>query len=110
MSKLPVSQVLLGISFFLILALLVVPLPPAVLDLFLSLSLTLGLIVLLLALFVERPLDFSVFPSLLLMMTLMRLGLNVGSTRLILLHGNEGADAAGNVIQAFGEFTVGERR
>ena len=105
--KLQMTQLILGISFFLILALLVVPLPAAVLDLFLSLSLTLGLLVLLLALFVERPLDFSVFPSLLLMMTLMRLGLNVGSTRLILLHGNEGADAAGNVIQAFGEFTVG---
>ena len=60
-----------------------------------------------LALFVEKPLDFSVFPSLLLVMTLMRLGLNVGSTRLILLHGNEGADAAGYVIQAFGQFTVG---
>jgi len=107
MPKLPISQLVLGGSFFFILALLVVPLPAAVLDLFLSLSLTLGLIVLLLALFVERPLDFSVFPSLLLMMTLMRLGLNVGSTRLILLHGNEGADAAGNVIEAFGEFTVG---
>jgi len=105
--KLPLSQIVLGAAFFFILALLVVPLPAAVLDLFLSLSLTLGLIVLLLAVFVERPLDFSVFPSLLLMMTLMRLGLNVGSTRLILLHGNEGEDAAGNVIQAFGEFTVG---
>lgn len=105
--KLPVSQIVLGGTFFVILSLLVVPLPAAVLDIFLSLSLTLGLVVLLLALFVERPLDFSVFPSLLLIMTLMRLGLNVGSTRLILLHGNEGADAAGNVIQAFGEFTVG---
>ncbi|HKK53325.1 MAG TPA: flagellar biosynthesis protein FlhA [Myxococcota bacterium] len=105
--KIPVSQVMLGGAFFFILALLVVPLPAAVLDLFLSLSLTLGLLVLLLALFVERPLDFSVFPSLLLIMTLMRLGLNVGSTRLILLHGNEGSDAAGYVIQAFGEFTVG---
>jgi len=105
--KLPLSQMLLAGSFFLILALLVLPLPPPALDFFLSLSLTLGLLVLLLALFVERPLDFSVFPSLLLIMTLMRLGLNVGSTRLILLRGNEGADAAGNVIQAFGEFTVG---
>jgi len=105
--KLPMSQIVLGAAFFFILALLVVPMPAAVLDLFLSLSLTLGLIVLLLAVFVERPLDFSVFPSLLLMMTLMRLGLNVGSTRLILLNGNNGADAAGNVIQAFGEFTVG---
>ncbi len=107
MTKLPMSEMLLGGSFFFILALMVVPVPAAVLDVFLSLSLTLGLLVLLLALFVEKPLDFSVFPSLLLMMTLMRLGLNVGSTRLILLHGNEGEDAAGNVIKAFGEFTVG---
>jgi flagellar biosynthesis protein FlhA len=106
-SRFPISQMVLGASFFFILALLVVPLPSAVLDLFLSLSLTMGLVVLLLALFVERPLDFSVFPSLLLMMTLMRLGLNVASTRLILIEGNKGADAAGNVIQAFGEFTVG---
>ena len=105
--KLPLGQMLLAGSFFMILALLVVPLPAVVLDFFLSLSLTLGLLVLLLALFVERPLDFSVFPSLLLIMTLMRLGLNVGSTRLILIRGNEGSDAAGNVIQAFGEFTVG---
>ena len=105
--KIPLGQALLGTSFFFIMALLVVPLPAAVLDFFLSLSLTLGLLVLLLALFVERPLDFSVFPSLLLIMTLMRLGLNVGSTRLILLNGNSGADAAGHVIQAFGEFTVG---
>ncbi len=105
--KLPVNQLILGGAFFFILALLVVPLPAVVLDLFLSLSLTVGLLVLLLALFVERPLDFSVFPSLLLILTLMRLGLNVGSTRLILLQGNEGADAAGHVIQAFGEFTVG---
>jgi len=105
--KIPISQAMLGAAFFFILALLVVPLPAPVLDLFLSLSLTLGLLVLLLALFVERPLDFSVFPSLLLIMTLMRLGLNVGSTRLILLKGNQGSDAAGAVIRAFGEFTVG---
>ncbi len=105
--KIPISQAMLGAAFFFILALLIVPLPAPVLDLFLSLSLTLGLLVLLLALFVERPLDFSVFPSLLLIMTLMRLGLNVGSTRLILLKGNEGSDAAGSVIRAFGEFTVG---
>lgn len=105
--KLPLGQTLLAGSFFMIIGLLVLPLPAPVLDFFLSLSLTIGLLVLLLALFVERPLDFSVFPSLLLIMTLMRLGLNVGSTRLILLRGNEGADAAGHVIQAFGEFTVG---
>ncbi len=101
------SEILLAGVFFWILALLVVPLPPLVLDLLLSLSLTLGVLVLLLALYTDRPLDFSVFPSLLLMMTLLRLGLNVASTRLILLRGGEGAGAAGNVIRAFGDFTVG---
>ncbi|MBY0400272.1 flagellar biosynthesis protein FlhA [Myxococcota bacterium] len=107
MTKLPLNQILLGAAFFVIMALLVVPLPAVILDVFLSLSLTAGLLVLLLALFVERPLDFSVFPSLLLMLTLMRLGLNVASTRLILLHGSDGEDAAGYVIQAFGQFTIG---
>ncbi|MFO0687152.1 MAG: flagellar biosynthesis protein FlhA [Myxococcota bacterium] len=107
MTKIPMNQVLLGVAFFAIMALLVVPLPAVVLDVFLSLSLTTGLLVLLLSLFVERPLDFSVFPSLLLILTLMRLGLNVASTRLILLHGSDGEDAAGYVIQAFGQFTIG---
>ncbi len=107
MTKLPLSQMLLAAAFFGIMALLVVPVPAVFLDIFLSLSLTSGLLVLLLALFVERPLDFSVFPSLLLILTLLRLGLNVASTRLILLHGSDGEDAAGYVIKAFGEFTVG---
>ncbi len=107
MTKLPLNQMLLAAGFFGIMALLVVPVPAVVLDIFLSLSLTTGLLVLLLALFVERPLDFSVFPSLLLILTLLRLGLNVASTRLILLHGSEGEHAAGYVIKAFGEFTVG---
>ncbi|RIL04915.1 MAG: flagellar biosynthesis protein FlhA [Proteobacteria bacterium] len=86
---------------------LALPLPPALLDLLLSLSLTVSLLILLIALYTERPLDFSVFPSLLLMVTLFRLGLNVASTRLILLHGHEGKAAAGHVIQAFGDFTIG---
>ncbi len=107
MTKLPLNQMLLAAGFFGIMALLVVPVPAVFLDIFLSLSLTTGLLVLLLALFVERPLDFSVFPSLLLILTLLRLGLNVASTRLILLHGSDGEDAAGYVIKAFGEFTVG---
>ncbi len=101
------SEIALALSFFLILALMVVPLPPMALDLLLSFSLTVSLVTLMLALYAERPLDFSVFPSLLLIATLMRLGLNVASTRLILLRGAEGSDSAGNVIQAFGDFTVG---
>jgi flagellar biosynthesis protein FlhA len=100
-------ELVLAGSFFWILALLVVPLPPLALDLLLSLSLTLAIMILLLALTIQKPLDFSAFPSVLLMVTLLRLGLNVASTRLILTHGAEGPDAAGHVIEAFGSFTVG---
>ena len=101
------NELALGGAFFWILALLILPLPAFLLDLFLSLSFTLALLVLLVSLYTERPLDFSVFPSLLLMLTLMRLGLNVASTRLILVHGAQGTDAAGRVIQAFGDVAVG---
>ncbi len=105
--KLRRSEALLALAFFWILALLVVPLPSSALDLLLSFSLTVSLLVMLVALYTDRPLEFSVFPSLLLMITLLRLGLNVASTRLILLHGSEGSQAAGRVIQAFGDITVG---
>ncbi len=97
----------LATAFFWVLALLVMPLPPSVIDLLLSVSFTIGLLVFLLAIYAERPLDFSVFPSLLLMVTLLRLGLNVASTRLILLNGAKGDGAAGFVIEAFGDFSVG---
>ncbi len=101
------NEALLAIAVFGILALMVVPLPSPALDLMLALSLTLGIVILLLALFSESPLDFSVFPSLLLVVTLLRLGLNVASTRLILLHGADGSDAAGHIIEAFGAISVG---
>jgi flagellar biosynthesis protein FlhA len=105
--KLRRDELILGATFFWIFALLVVPLPAPLLDLLLSFSLTVALLVLLVALYTERPLEFSVFPSLLLIVTLLRLGLNVASTRLILVHGAEGSQAAGRVIQAFGDITVG---
>ncbi|MCP4448393.1 MAG: flagellar biosynthesis protein FlhA, partial [Myxococcales bacterium] len=89
------------------LALTVVPLPAALLDGFLGLSLCMAVLSFLVAFYVERPLDFSAFPTLLLFVTLFRLSLNVASTRLILLRGAEGPDAAGGVIRAFGEFAVG---
>ncbi|MEB2344446.1 MAG: flagellar biosynthesis protein FlhA [Deltaproteobacteria bacterium] len=101
------ADTLLAAAFFWILAMMAVPLPPALLDLLLSVSFTVSLLVLLVALYTDRPLDFSVFPSLLLIVTLLRLGLNVASTRLILLHGAEGPEAAGHLIQAFGAFAVG---
>jgi flagellar biosynthesis protein FlhA len=101
------SEALLAAAFFWILAMLTVPLPAPLLDLLLTVSLTVSILILLVAINTNRPLDFSVFPSLLLMVTLLRLGLNVASTRLILLHGAEGGSAAGRVIEAFGNFTIG---
>ncbi|MCP5039733.1 MAG: flagellar biosynthesis protein FlhA [bacterium] len=101
------DQIMLAVGALGILCLLVVPLPGPLLDFLLSLSISVSLLVLLLALFAERPLEFSVFPTLLLILTLMRLGLNVGTTRLILMNGNEGTAAAGRLIEAFGAFTVG---
>ena len=90
-----------------ILTVLLVPLPAVLLDFLLTINLTLSLLLLLVAMYMQRPLEFSVFPSLLLITTLYRLSLNVAATRLILLHGGEGPAAAGRVIQAFGDFVVG---
>ena len=86
---------------------MLVPLPSFVLDLLLTLSITASVLVLLTAIQILRPVQFSVFPSLILLLTLMRLSLDLASTRRILLHGNEGASAAGKVIEAFGQFVVG---
>ena len=83
------------------------PMPPIVLDLLLSFNVTFSLMILLVSLYTIRPIEFFIFPSLLLVTTLFRLSLNVASTRLILLHGYEGMDAAGRVIRAFGSFVVG---
>jgi flagellar biosynthesis protein FlhA len=90
-----------------VLMIMLLPLPRFALDLLLSFNITLAIIILLVGMQVRRPLEFSVFPSVLLMATLLRLSLNIASTRLILLHGNEGAAAAGEVIRAFGNFVVG---
>ncbi len=86
---------------------MLVPVPSMILDLFLATSVTLGIIVLLSALYILKPVQFSVFPTLLLFLTLFRISLNIASSRRILLHGNEGAAAAGHVIEAFGQFVVG---
>ncbi len=90
-----------------ILLVMLVPLPTIILDLMLCISISLSLVILVTSMFMLSPLEFSIFPSLLLVTTLLRLALNVASTRLILLHGDEGTDAAGHVIQSFGEFVVG---
>lgn len=86
---------------------MLVPVPAILLDLLLAMSITLGVLVLLSSLYILRPVQFSVFPTLLLLLTLFRISLNIASSRRILLHGNEGMAAAGNVIQAFGQFVVG---
>ena len=87
--------------------LMVVPLPPLLLDLLLSVDIGLAVVLLLTAIYVRQPVEFSAFPSLLLLLTLIRLALNVASTRLVLLHGADGIDAAGHVIMSFGQFVVG---
>ncbi len=100
-------DIVLSVSVVAILMVMLLPLPRFLLDLLLSFDITLSVIILLVGLQVRRPIEFSVFPSILLMITLLRLSLNIASTRLILLHGNEGAGAAGEVIRAFGNFVVG---
>lgn len=101
------TDILLPISFMLILAVLFVPVPSIILDFFLAISISLSIIILLVSIFAEKPLDFSSFPFILLFTTLFRLSLNVSTTRTILLHGHEGPDAAGEIIRAFGQFVVG---
>ncbi|MGZ8394564.1 MAG: flagellar biosynthesis protein FlhA, partial [Nitrospira sp.] len=100
-------DILMSVGVVGILMVMLVPLPRFFLDLLLSFNITLSIIILLVGMQVRRPLEFSVFPSILLMVTLLRLALNIASTRLILLHGNEGVAAAGEVIRAFGNFVVG---
>ncbi len=90
-----------------ILAMMVVPLPPFLLDILFTFNISLAMVVLLAGVYVKRPLQFAVFPTVLLVATLLRLSLNIASTRVVLLQGHTGTDAAGKVIQAFGEFVIG---
>ena len=101
------SEMMTVIGVITILVVMIVPLPSIILDFLLALNITISITILLIAMYIIRPLDFSIFPSLLLITTLFRLSLNVASTRLILLHGNEGTAAAGKVIMSFGNFVVG---
>jgi flagellar biosynthesis protein FlhA len=103
----PGTDVGLALGVVLLLAVLVLPLPTLLLDFGLALSITASVLVLMVALFLQRPLDFTSFPTLLLLTTLLRLSLNVATTRLILSHGNEGPLAAGHVVAAFGGFLMG---
>lgn len=101
------SDVVAGLGLVSILMIMIIPLPSIVLDLFLSMNITIALLILIMSLYTVKATDFSIFPSILLTTTLFRLSLNVASTRLILLHGDEGPAAAGSVIQSFGQFVVG---
>jgi flagellar biosynthesis protein FlhA len=92
----------------LILAMMILPLPAFLLDLLFTFNIALALIVMLMAVYTTKPLDFAAFPTVLLLTTLMRLSLNVASSRVVLLEGHTGADAAGKVIEAFGHFLVGD--
>src|SRR4051794_2345434 len=103
----PGGDVTLALGVAALLGILVVPLPPLLLDFGLSVSVTASVHVLIVGLFLQRPLDFTSFPTVLLPTTLLRLALNVATTRIILTHGHEGPTAAGHVVSAFGGFLMG---
>jgi flagellar biosynthesis protein FlhA len=103
----PTGELVIPLALVAVVVIMVIPLPPFLIDLLLAVSISLALIILVVSMYTQRPLEFSTFPSVLLVVTLFRLALNVASTRLILLHGHEGSSAAGHVIQAFGNFVVG---
>ena len=100
------GDIALAIGVLTILVVLILPLPPLLLDLALAISIILSVLILMTALFIHTPLEFSAFPTVLLISTMLRLALNLASTRLILAHGHEGTHAAGHVIEAFGNFVM----
>ncbi len=101
------GEVAMALGVVMIIALLVLPVPPVLIDLLLAISLTSAMLILMTALLIKKPLEFTAFPTVLLVATLYRLGLNLASTRLILSHGHEGGEPAGMVIQAFGKLMMG---
>jgi flagellar biosynthesis protein FlhA len=101
------TEIIMALLVMCILLLMILPLPAFLLDFLISLNITLALVVILVSIYILKPMDFSAFPSVLLLITLFRLSLNVCSTRMILLKGSEGPQAAGKVIMAFGSFVVG---
>ena len=101
------KDIFLSFVVLISIALIMIPLPTGVLDIALSMNLTMAIVIILITMYTPESLDFSIYPSILLITTIYRLALNVSSTRLILLNGTQGTDAAGRVIQAFGEFVVG---
>ncbi len=106
-SPLSGTEAIAPIAVLSVVLLMIVPLPPLLLDLLLSVDIGLSVVLLLTVIYIRQAVEFNVFPSLLLLLTLIRLSLNVAGTRLILLHGGDGVEAAGHVIMAFGQFVVG---
>ena len=100
-------DILLALGVVGIMVVLIVPLPPILLDLLLAVSIVVSVLILMTSLFIENPMEFSIFPTVLLIATMLRLALNLATTRLILAHGHEGGGAAGHVIEAFGHFVMG---
>jgi flagellar biosynthesis protein FlhA len=100
------GDIALAIGVMMILTILIVPLPPFLLDLFLAVSIILSVLILMVSLFISAPLEFTIFPTVLLIATMLRLALNLASTRLILANGHTGTAAAGHVIEAFGQFVM----
>ncbi|MEQ7919508.1 flagellar biosynthesis protein FlhA [Xanthomonas sp. WHRI 1810A] len=107
MSGLGRGQLGVPLLLLVMLAMMMLPMPPFLLDVFFTFNIALSIVVLLVCVYALRPLDFSVFPTILLVATLLRLALNVASTRVVMLHGQDGHAAAGKVIQAFGEVVIG---
>ncbi|BAI79908.1 flagellar biosynthesis protein FlhA [Deferribacter desulfuricans SSM1] len=107
MKYLKQTEILVAIAIVGILIVMILPMPSLLLDILLTMSITFAVIILLVSVYIKDPLEFSTFPTVLLIATLFRLSLNVATTRRILLHGAEGEDAAGAVIKAFGQFVVG---
>jgi len=107
MRAVPWRALAVPLLVFLVLAMMILPLPPFLLDFLFTFNIALALIVLMVAVYTKKPLEFAAFPTVLLLTTLMRLSLNIASTRAVLMQGHTGADAAGKVIEAFGHFVIG---
>lgn len=107
LARVPMKVLAGPLLIIMILSMMILPLPPFALDLLFTFNIALAVMVLLVSMFTEKPLDFAAFPAVLLFTTLLRLSLNVASTRVVLMEGHEGGDAAGKVIEAFGQFLVG---
>jgi flagellar biosynthesis protein FlhA len=101
------SDILVAVSVVFVILIMIVPLNSFFMDIFLTLSISLSILIVFIGMYIHKPLDFSVFPSVLLIVTLFRLSLNIATTRLVLVHGDEGAHAAGYIIKGFGTFIVG---